>query len=246
VVIVEKKEVLGVPVSVRNLDIETDLAAANETGRLVLISFVNPLACHLVEQSSEYKRHLQEIDWIMCDGIGMVVAANRTEGIDITRAAFDLTSLAGPVCEWLQKEEIPLVLVGGKPGISSQAAQLLSNLFPGLHVNGTFNGYDDDPAKAIKFMAAQKNAAIICGMGAPKQEEFLIKLRQTGCCGIGFTCGGFFDQIIDRIDYYPVWVDKMNLRFLYRLLKEPRRLWKRYLVDYRAFMKRFIRECLFR
>ena len=79
-------------------------------------------------------------------------------------------------------------------------------------------------------------------MGAPRQEQFLINLKNAGWTGIGFTCGGFFDQIVDRVDYYPGWVDKMNLRFLYRLLKEPRRLWRRYLIDYQVFMKRFLKE----
>lgn len=237
-----KTGVLGIPVSSRSFRIPEDLNASIQREQPVIVTFVNPHACKVSETHETYLDYLDEFDWVLCDGIGMVIAANRVGGLDITRAAFDLTSFAGPVCEWLKKENIPVVLVGGKPGISRKAANLLSNLFPGLDIVGHFSGYEDDPGKSKEFMAANRYAAIICGMGAPKQEEYLIELRDTGWSGIGFTCGGFLDQIVDRVDYYPNWVDKMNLRFLYRLLKEPRRLWRRYLVDYQVFMKRFIRE----
>jgi N-acetylglucosaminyldiphosphoundecaprenol N-acetyl-beta-D-mannosaminyltransferase len=76
-------------------------------------------------------------------------------------------------------------------------------------------------------------------MGAPLQERFLLQLADDGWHGIGFTCGGFLDQLIDGKNYYPAWADRLNIRFLYRLAKEPRRLWRRYLVDYQVFIRRY-------
>jgi N-acetylglucosaminyldiphosphoundecaprenol N-acetyl-beta-D-mannosaminyltransferase len=62
---------------------------------------------------------------------------------------------------------------------------------------------------------------VIVGMGAIAQERFLLGLKQAGFSGKGFTCGGFIHQTAsNKIDYYPRWVDKLNLRFLYRMLKE--------------------------
>jgi N-acetylglucosaminyldiphosphoundecaprenol N-acetyl-beta-D-mannosaminyltransferase len=78
-------------------------------------------------------------------------------------------------------------------------------------------------------------------MGAPLQERFLSQLAANGWTGIGLTCGGFLDQVVQGSDYYPGWVDRLNIRFLYRLGKEPRRLWRRYLVDYQVFMRLYLK-----
>ena len=240
-----KVELLGIPISSRSFDPEKDLTA-DQSAEAKIVTFVNPHACAVAEKNTDYLEMLRSFSWVLCDGIGMVVAAKKLLGIRIDRAAFDLTSIAGPVCEWMARNEVPVVLVGGKPGISTQAGELLKQLIPGLNVMKTFSGYDADIPEARAFLVEQKNPAVICGMGAPRQEQFLIDLKKAGWTGIGFTCGGFFDQIVDRVDYYPKWVDKMNLRFLYRLLKEPRRLWRRYLIDYQVFMKRFLKEYLSR
>ena len=79
-------------------------------------------------------------------------------------------------------------------------------------------------------------------MGAPRQERFLLNLRESGWRGAGFTCGGFFDQVSGNGDYYPAWIDRLNLRFLYRLVREPRRLWRRYLVDYQVFLRLYMKQ----
>jgi len=235
-----KTAVLGIPVSSENLRIPEQLDSASQCEHATIVTFVNPHACSIAESNQEYLGHLQEFDWVLCDGIGMVIAARRISGLDIDRTAFDLTSVAGPVCEWLAKGNVPLVLVGGKPGVSDRAAELLNELFPALNIVETFSGYDSDPGDALNYMAEHQKAALVCGMGAPRQEKFLIDMAKSGWKGIGFTCGGFFDQLGEKVDYYPKWIDRMNLRFLYRLGVEPRRLWRRYLIDYQVFLKRYL------
>jgi N-acetylglucosaminyldiphosphoundecaprenol N-acetyl-beta-D-mannosaminyltransferase len=76
-------------------------------------------------------------------------------------------------------------------------------------------------------------------MGVPLQEEFLIDLRDTGWTGTGYTCGGFFHQSARKLEYYPRLFDKLQLRWLYRMIQEPR-LAKRYLLDYPKFVFIFI------
>ena len=86
---------------------------------------------------------------------------------------------------------------------------------------------------------------LIVGMGVLMQERFLLKVKDAGFGGIGFTCGGFIHQTAkDEIDYYPGWVDRLNLRFLYRMYKEKHTR-KRYLQAALLFPARFIAERLF-
>jgi N-acetylglucosaminyldiphosphoundecaprenol N-acetyl-beta-D-mannosaminyltransferase len=72
-------------------------------------------------------------------------------------------------------------------------------------------------------------------MGAGVQEQFLLDLVAQGWSGMGFTCGGYLDQLGNGLRYYPQWIDDANLRWAWRLVREPRRLGPRYLIDYPGF-----------
>ena len=80
---------------------------------------------------------------------------------------------------------------------------------------------------------------IVCGMGAPLQEQLLVDLQNIGWIGTGYTCGGFLHQIASNIQYYPIWTDKYHLRWAYRIYDEPK-LFKRYFWEYPKFLMVFI------
>jgi len=66
---------------------------------------------------------------------------------------------------------------------------------------------------------------VVVGMGALVQDRFAVLLRDLGCRSSIYTCGGFLHQTINRINYYPKWINRLHLRTLYRLIKEPY-VWK--------------------
>jgi len=233
-------EVLDIPVSPRDFVVPDDMKFQALPGQATLVTFVNPHACWLAEHVSDYLDCLRQFDRVLCDGIGMSCAARRFAGLDIGRSSFDLTSLAGPVFNWLRAAHVPAVLVGGEAGVAEEAGNRLGALFPGLVIGASFTGFPPGPEEATAYLLANPGTAVICGMGAPHQERFLLDLKSRGWTGMGFTCGGFFDQLIRRVDYYPRWVDRLNLRFAWRLFKEPRRLGRRYLIEYQVFLKRFL------
>ncbi len=98
-----------------------------------------------------------------------------------------------------------------------------------MAVAGYRNGYFldvDDRRRAIRDIVDSGADFAIVGMGAPLQEQFALDLRDAGFKGIVFTCGGFLHQTADRINYYPDWVNRYNLRAFYRLFHE-KGLWGR-------------------
>ena len=100
----------------------------------------------------------------------------------------------------------------------------------------------DDEAKKIVSLHPD---ILIIGMGIIKQEQFLSKVRDAGYQGIGFTCGGFIHQTAqDKAGYYPNWVDKYGLRFIYRMYKEPHTR-KRYGKAAFVFPVKFVWEKIF-
>ncbi len=94
-----------------------------------------------------------------------------------------------------------------------------------LNIIGYRNGHfhsEEEKDEEAKHIVNVNPDFLIVGMGILMQEQFLLKVKDTGFQGIGFTCGGFIHQTAkNEIDYYPAWVDRMNLRFLYRMYREP-------------------------
>ena len=236
---------LGIPISNTSFlpELELDLLGKRDSA---LITFVNPLACAIARQDESYPATLNEFDWVLCDGIGMTVAAHRLLKIRLNRAAFDHASLAGPVLRWAKANAKKLVLVGGEPSVAEKAAETMCREVPGLDIEMTFSGYPPGVTEAFDFLIGNPGRLVICGMGAPRQEEFLLSLKRAGWQGTGFTCGGFLDQISNGMQYYPAWINRLNLRFLYRLYREPARLWRRYLIDYQVFIRKFLHELVTR
>jgi N-acetylglucosaminyldiphosphoundecaprenol N-acetyl-beta-D-mannosaminyltransferase len=231
-----KAAVLGIPVSVQPIDDFAARAESRAAGHALTISFVNPYACYLARTHDDYTDLLAGLDMVACDGVGMVAAARLAGLSRVKRESFDFTSMAGPVFSWASESAVRVQLVGGQEGVARCAARELEQLYPSLKIVACYSGFGDEPNAAIAQARSDRVGLIVCGMGAPRQERHLAALRATGWAGIGITCGGFFDQISSGPDYYPPWVDRFNLRFAYRLVREPRRLWRRYLLEYRYFL----------
>jgi N-acetylglucosaminyldiphosphoundecaprenol N-acetyl-beta-D-mannosaminyltransferase len=134
-------------------------------------------------------------------------------------------------------KKLEIFLVGGQPGVAAQAQKIIVDKYPALKICGVSSGYFDDPFAVIKCIEKSPAKVVLCGMGSPRQENFLLELRKSGWSGIGFTCGGYLDQVGQGFAYYPDIIDRLNLRFLYRLVREPERLWRRYLLEYMTFVR---------
>jgi N-acetylglucosaminyldiphosphoundecaprenol N-acetyl-beta-D-mannosaminyltransferase len=236
-----KTDVLGVPVSPEGVGDVNDLLARHKPGDTLTITCVNPHACHLIRQHDDYPEMLERFDYVTCDGMGMVLAG-RMQGLSqLERQSPDFSSLAGPVLKWAGNNDICVGIVGGQPGVAEKAAKSFRQLVPNLRITSIFSGFGNDPTSARDAFIHGQTGLVLCGMGAPRQERFILDLADNGWAGVGMTCGGFLDQSADGPGYYPAWVDRLHLRFAYRLAREPRRLWRRYLIEYQPFAAGFAR-----
>jgi N-acetylglucosaminyldiphosphoundecaprenol N-acetyl-beta-D-mannosaminyltransferase len=195
---------------------------------------VNPHSFHLRLGDLGYSNALWHFDLVLPDGIGVAIASRWINGIHVERQSFDETSLFNPICNLLNKLGKSLCIVGAEPGVAKRALEKMRNTYPNIKYLGAIDGYQPFD-EAIDWVKAQSPDVVIVGMGAPLQESFLLRLRQDGFGGVGISCGGFLDQYIQDRQYYPDWIDRLELRWLYRLVREPRRLWQRYLIQYQAF-----------
>ena len=176
-------------------------------------TFLNPVS-YLT--ALENKELFASFDGIFADGSILVAAIRLLYGITVKRRSFDMTSMAPELFRFAENNGKMLYIVASKQEQVEKAVEIFKERYPKLKFMGCRNG----------------------------QERFLLKVRNAGFQGIGFTCGGFIHQTANNeIEYYPLWIDRMNLRFVYRMYKEKHTR-KRYVQAALLFPARFLWEKL--
>lgn len=210
-----------------------------------LHTFLNPYSYYVARNHPQI---FEEFNSIHIDG-GLLVKVLKsfTGAKSLKRESFDMTSLAEPVFERCSDENLSVFLIGAKEAEIERAVDVFAQGYPELDICGYRNGFFESSAareSAIDSIRRQNPDVVIVGMGTPLQEQFLLDLRSSGWNGIGYTCGGFFHQTgSGKLEYYPRWVNRLHLRWLYRMYDEPK-LIKRYFTYYPLFFALFIVDFL--
>lgn len=207
-----------------------------------IYTFLNPVS---YLDALKRKELFGQFDGIYADGSILVTAIRIMYGRKVTRRSCDMTSIGRALLEMSAKEGKSLYIVASKQEEVEKAVKLFRERFEGINICGYRNGYfanEDEMDKEAKHLVEANPDFLLIGMGAIKQEEFLLRVKRAGFRGIGFTCGGFIHQTAhNQTEYYPQWIDRRNLRFLYRMYKEPYTR-KRYFVGGLKFPICFLRD----
>lgn len=207
-----------------------------------IYTFLNPVS-YLT--ALDYQVLFNKFDGIFADGSLLVTAIKLLYGEKVTRRSFDMTSLAPQLFQYAEENRKTIYIVASKENEVEKAIEIFKERYPSLKFAGFRNGYfssKKELEKEAEYITQLNPDFLIVGMGILMQEKFLIKVKEKGYQGIGFTCGGFIHQTSkNEIDYYPKWIDKFNLRFIYRMYKEKHTR-KRYLIAAFAFPIRFLSE----
>lgn len=195
-----------------------------------IITFLNPFSYLFFRKNTKL---FQNFDLILIDGISLVVLCKIITS-KVIRYSFDMTSIAPIVFNYCISNKKNIYFIGSREKTINNFIGVIEEGFPGLDIVGFRNGYfknNSERESVIKQISQVNPDMIIVGMGTPYQEEFLIDLKKVGWQGTGYTCGGFIHQTALGLIYYPYFINKFNLRWLYRIYKEPKLL-KRYLFYY--------------
>ncbi len=138
--------------------------------------------------------------------------------------------------------------MGAKPGVTAKAATKLKERHPNLQIVGTHHGYFDkipDSAENEAIIAqinAVKPNILILGFGMPLQEKWLLENWDKIDANIALTGGAVFDYISGELQRGPKWMTDNGFEWLARLLIEPKRLWRRYLLGNPLFLYRVLKQ----
>ena len=210
-----------------------------------IYTFLNPVSYLEAVKNEDL---FSSFDGIFVDGSILAKAIRLLYGKRVNRRSFDMTSIGAEFFDYATKEGKGIYIVSSEQNNVEKAVSYIKERFNGIQIIGYRNGFfknEEEKDLEIRKIISLNPDYLIVGMGVIKQEEFLLRAKEAGYQGIGFTCGGFISQIAqNNIDYYPAWIDKMNLRFLYRMYKEPHTR-KRYLKAGILFPIVFVKEKVF-
>ena len=118
--------------------------------------------------------------------------------------------------------------MGAKPGVAELAGKRLSGQYPGLKIAGTHDGYFQEDAPIVEDIRASGADVVLVCLGAPKQEKWM-RAHQGRAHGLMVGVGAAFDYEAGNIKRAPRWMQDHDMEWIYRLMQDPKRLYKRYL-----------------
>jgi N-acetylglucosaminyldiphosphoundecaprenol N-acetyl-beta-D-mannosaminyltransferase len=242
-----KVDVLGVRVSRTTIeDVIHVVDATIGGGRRLSVSFVNPNYVMAARRDRGLLPLLNGFDLMLADGWG-IVWASRLLGEHLPeRVAND--DIEGPLLRLADARRLRLFLFGSAPGVADAAASRLASTFPGIDVVGTQHGWLDaerghpgviearDTDRVVESINASNADVVIVGLPTPLQQRWVIENRARLDARVVVTGGSYLDHVAERIGWYPSWVVRARLCWLYRLAREPRRLWRRYTLELAGYV----------
>ncbi|MGL5480061.1 MAG: WecB/TagA/CpsF family glycosyltransferase [Clostridium sp.] len=195
---------------------------------------VTPNVDHLVllDKDEEFKKVYENADVILTDGMPLIWMSKlfrkpikeKVSGSDLFPA----------LCTMAAQKKYKIFLLGAAEGVAAIAADNLKEKYEGLEIAGTYSpkfGFEkdkDELDKIIDIVNTAKPDILAVGLGAPKQEKFIYKYKDKLNVPISLAIGATIDFEAGNIKRAPIWMQKCGLEWFYRMIKDPKRLVKRY------------------
>jgi len=238
-------KMLGITVhKMTTLDLTDFIVDAVSNEKSCIIANHNLHSIYIYHHDSKMQAFYGKANYIHIDGMPLVLYG-RILGYSLKREN-RMTSLdwLPPILSQAAKENWNVFYLGSKPGVAEQGAEILKFRFPKLQItthHGYFNVNHDsiENQDVVKIINELRPQILLIGMGMPRQEHWIFDNCEQLQTNVIISIGAYIDYIAGVIPIPPRWMGRMGLEWLYRLASEPRRLWRRYLVD-PWFLARFI------
>lgn len=217
--------ILGVefyPVTLKGALNAIDWMLERDDGITRLVVTANPIMLCQALRDPEFRALLDDADLITPDGHGILWAARklggslpeRVTGIDLVHALFQHRPDAG------------YFFLGGKPGVADAAAERVRHENPAVKILGTHHGYfrREEEEQVVSQIKASGASILFACMGSPAQEKFISRNCRKLGVRVGIGLGGVLDVLAGRVPRAPERFQRMGIEWLYRLIREPRRL----------------------
>lgn len=245
----DKVSILGAQLSLCDkAELLAIIAEAITTERKLTILSGNIHAYNLAYEHPWLRAFFNQVDIVRLDGEGVRLGARLLGHSTPQRMTW--ADFAWDLAQSAARQGHSLFLLGGRPGVAYEAGCKLQDHYPSLRIVGAHHGYFDKALHSAGTQAVMRSVAIakpdilIVGFGMPLQERWLVKTRDLLAATVVLTGGAVFDYVSGELQRGPSWMTSHGLEWLARLIIEPKRLWRRYIIGnpvffYRILLQRF-------
>jgi N-acetylglucosaminyldiphosphoundecaprenol N-acetyl-beta-D-mannosaminyltransferase len=228
----------GAPAAIRILGVRVDALTYNRLlatiGDFIVegsphqITTLNPEFVMEAQSNAAFRHVLERSDLCMADGVGLLWAARR-QGSPLPER---VTGSDGVplIAERAAQMGWSLYLLGAAPGIAEHTRRVLVERYPGLRITGTYAGSpaEADAQEIVALIRTASPDILFVAFGAPQQDLWIARHRDTLRVPVMMGVGGAFDHIAGVRLRAPRWIQRLNLEWLFRLVTQPWR-WRRQL-----------------
>jgi len=238
----QRIEILGCPMDVASMSgtvekIRSSIIAGQFTQHVV----VNVAKLVNMRTDAQLNDSVRSCDIINIDGMGVVLGARflghsvpeRVAGVDLFHELLKMSAA----------NHFSVFLLGAKEEVVAQTTRNVKALYPGLEVAGYNHGYFwDDEAALVEKIRASGAQLLFVAVTSPMKENFINRWRDQ--LGVTFVMGvgGTFDVVAGKVNRAPKWMQDYGLEWLYRVIQEPGRMWRRYLTTNSKFAWLLLKE----
>lgn len=232
--------ILGVGVSATNLTMAVaEIVQQPSGGRPLLVSTCTAHTLVECRRDASLRRKLNQMDLATPDGMPLVWLARSAGYAEVSRVYGPDLMLA--VCQAGLAQGFRHLFYGGAPGVPERLAAQLKGRFPGLVVAGAISPpyhllsprEDNEMLARINVLAPD---IVWVGLGTPKQDHWVADHRDLIRTRALIGVGAAFDFHSGRVRQAPRWIQRSGFEWAFRLAQEPRRLWRRYVIDNALFL----------
>jgi N-acetylglucosaminyldiphosphoundecaprenol N-acetyl-beta-D-mannosaminyltransferase len=231
---IEWYEILGVKVNLLNMDQLNSLIREAVTKNLKwVIANHNLNSLYIFHHDYGMRDFYKLANYVHIDGMALIFLGKFLKLPFKRKHRVTYADWIWMLMEQAVKEGWRILYLGSKPGVADKGAEILRNKYPGLKIAtepGYFSACDENHLVIDKIKVHNPDILMV-GMGMPRQEKWIVDNINDIEVNIILPCGACIDYIAQEIPTPPRWMGQVGLEWLYRLITDPKRLWKRYLLE---------------
>jgi len=221
---------MGCPV-----DLLTSAALLKELSEIIdaqsgpkVIQFINGNKIAQVRQDNEMERIMWKADYVLADGQPLL-PMGRLLGVKLPER-IDGIGLMGKMLKLANERKYSVYLLGAKQEVLDTCVAKIRSQYPNLRIAGSRNGYfsEKETPGVVAQIRETKPDMLFLGMGSPMKERFADRYAAELGATVIQGVGGSFDVMADLVKRAPVWVQRIGMEWLFRVVQEPRRMFWRY------------------
>ncbi len=220
-------------------------ATRSETSLPIFVTYLNAWCFLVASEDPDYAVILRSADGVYADGQAIVWASRRLEPEAPLPERVNAADFIIDLLKDAQAQGLSVALLGSEPGVAARAGERFAAAVPGLRLVGCYDGYfshEGGESAVVEQLAKDQPDLLLVGMGVPLQETWAWEHRAQLPVGAIWCVGALFEYFGEARTRAPVWMRKAGLEWLFRLVLEPRRLWRRYLAGNARFIWRVLRR----